>query len=69
METLRITLAAARVNAGLTQEEVAKSIKVSKNTLVSWEKGYSEPTISQGRELSNLYKIPLDNIFLPMKSN
>lgn len=69
MEKIQITLAAARVNAGLTQEEVARTMKVSKNTLVNWEKGTSEPTISQGRELSKLYNMPLDNIFLPCKSN
>lgn len=63
METLQISLAAARVNAELTQEEVAKNMKVSKNTVVSWEKGLSEPSITQGRMLSALYKIPLDNIF------
>lgn len=39
MEKLQISLAAARVNAGLTQEEVAKNMKISKNTLVNWEKG------------------------------
>ena len=44
-------------------------MKISKNTLVNWEKGLSEPTITQGRRLSELYKIPLDNIFLPNKSN
>ena len=67
MEKLQISLAAARVNAGLTQDDVSKNI--SKNTLVNWEKGLSEPTITQGRRLSELYKIPLDNIFLPNKSN
>lgn len=69
MAEIQISLAAARVNAGLTQEDVAKKLKVSKNTLVNWEKGLSEPSISQGRELSYAYKIPLDNIFLPGKSN
>lgn len=69
METIQISLAAARVNAKLTQEEVAKEMKVSKNTVVNWEKGISEPTISQGLRLSEIYKMPLDNIFLPIKSN
>ena len=69
LETIRISLAAARVNAGLTQSDVAKKMKVSKNTLVNWEKGASEPTVSQGIELSRLYNMPLDNIFLPCKSN
>lgn len=35
MKILQITLAAARVNAGMTQEEVAKMLNVSKNTIVS----------------------------------
>lgn len=69
MKNLQISLAAARVNAGLTQEEVVKKMHISKNTLVNWEKGTSEPTITQGRMLSKIYNIPLDNIFLPMKSN
>lgn len=69
MEGIKISLAAARVNAGLTQEDVAKALNVGKQTVVSWEKGKTEPKMSQSRELSRLYNIPLDNIFLPIKSN
>ncbi len=65
----QISLAAARVNARLTQEDVAKALNVGKQTIVSWEKGKSEPKMSQSRELSNLYHIPLDYIFLPQESN
>lgn len=66
---IQISLAAARVNAGFTQEEVAKRLSVGKQTIVAWEKGTSEPKISQARELSKLYDMPLDYIFLPTKSN
>lgn len=69
MDTIQISLAAARVNAGMTQEEVAKALSVGKQTIVNWEKGKSEPKMSQSRELSKLYKMPLDFIFLPQKSN
>lgn len=69
MEQLQISLAAARVNAGLTQDDVAKVLKVGKQTIVNWEKGISEPKMSQARELSVLYKMPLDYIFLPTQSN
>lgn len=51
MAEIQISLAAARVNAGMTQEKVAKEMHVSKNTIVNWEKGTSEPTINQGKEL------------------
>ena len=69
MEKFQISLAAARVNAGLTQDDVAKALKVGKQTIVNWEKGKSEPRMSQSRELSDLYKIPLDYIILPTESN
>ena len=66
MENFRISLAAARVNAGLNQSEVAKILHISPNTLVAWEKGNSEPSITQGMLLCELYNIPLSAInFLP----
>lgn len=69
MSKLQISLAAARVNAEMTQTEAAKAMSVSKNTLVNWEKGTSKPSITQAKELSAIYKIPLDYIFLLIKSN
>lgn len=68
MEAIKISLAAARVNAGLTQEEVAKRLKISNKTLINWEKGAAEPTFASLSMLSEIYGIPLDNIFLPSKS-
>lgn len=63
MSKLQISLAAARVNAEMTQTEAAKAMNVSKNTLVNWEKGTSKPSITQAKELAAIYKIPLDYIF------
>lgn len=67
-EPLRISLAAARVNAGLTQDDVARAIHVSKQTIVNWEKGKIIPAFSVVNTLSGLYNISIDNIFLPEKS-
>lgn len=70
MAELQISLAAARVNAGMTQDELARMLKISKQTLVDWERGKSEPKVSQARELSEILSMPLDYIiFLPNKSN
>lgn len=69
MSKLQISLAAARVNAEMTQTEAAKAMSVSKNTLVNWEKGTSKPSITQAKELAAIYKIPLDYIFFADKSN
>lgn len=68
-DKLQISLAAARVNANLTQEDVARAMHLSKNTIVNWEKGKSEPSVSQSRELEKLYNISMDYIFLPSTSN
>lgn len=62
MEMIQISLAAARINAGLTQREVAKTLEVSQNTVGNWEKYLTEPTVRQARQLSELYNIPWDMI-------
>ena len=49
MSDLKISLAAARVNANMTQDDVARAMGVSKNTVVAWEKYKTEPTVSQGK--------------------
>lgn len=60
-----ISLAAARVNANMTQEEVAKAMNVSKNTIINWEKGRSSPKYNQMVRLCDIYNMPMDYIFLP----
>ena len=35
MENLKISLSAARVNAGLTLDQACKKLKVSKNTMIN----------------------------------
>ena len=63
---MKITLKAARVNAGLTQEEVAKKVKKSKNTIVNYESGKRSPDMVTGKALAELYGCSVDDlIFLP----
>lgn len=68
MEQIQISLAAARVNAKMTQEDVAKALKVSKTTVVNWENGKVKPSAATLFMLSDVYDIPVDNIFLPEES-
>jgi DNA-binding XRE family transcriptional regulator len=65
----RISLEACRVNAQLTQKEWAKALDVTVGTVINWEKGNTEPTLSQLRTISNLSGIPMDFIFVPDKLN
>lgn len=65
----KISLEAARVNAQKTQHEWAILLNVSKTTVINWEKGNTEPNLSQLRKISELSGIPMDFIFVPDKSN
>ena len=65
METLQITLKAARVNAGLTQVEAAKKLGKSPNTIILWENGTIAPDRANLYLLAEIYGISIDNIFLP----
>ena len=65
----RISLEAVRVNAKMTQKEWAEMLGVSNATVVNWEKGKTEPSLSQLKTMSKLSGIPLDFIFVPDTSN
>lgn len=65
----KISLEAVRVNAKFTQKEWAKKLGVSNATVINWEKGNTEPNLSQLRIMSELSGIPMDFIFVPVKSN
>lgn len=67
-EMIQISLAAARVNARMTQEDVAKRMRIGKRTVVNWEKGAVISSFADIKMLSDIYGIPVDNIFLPQKS-
>lgn len=59
---MAIHLKAARVNAGFTQSEVVERLKISKNTLISYEKYKSIPDIETAQKLAELYGMSVDNI-------
>lgn len=65
MAEIKITLASARVNAGFTQEQVAQKMGVAKNRIINLEKGRNSIKPTELVFLSQLYKIPIDNLFLP----
>ena len=65
----KISLEAVRANAGYNQKEWAEIFGISNVTVVNWEKGKTEPTLSQLRKMSELSGIPMDFIFVPNKFN
>ena len=61
----RITLAAARVNANLTQAQIAEKMHVSKATIINWENNKVTPKPAQFKMFCELCGAPMDAIFFP----
>ena len=66
---MKISLKAARVNANLTQEDVAKQLHKGKQTITNWENGYTTIDTANFMALCSLYRVNPDDIFLPKHSN
>ena len=52
----------ARKKSGLSQEEVAEKIGVSRQTISKWETNETVPDIYQSKKMTKLYKISLDEL-------
>lgn len=64
---MKITLRSARVNAKLTQEDVAKELGVSKRTLGLWENGEVSPRIANIMKMLEMYGVEIENIDFEIK--
>lgn len=62
MEDFKMTIAAARVNAKKTQDEVAKALHVSKQTIGAWENGKTSPTVEKAIEFCRFCNVPYDRV-------
>ena len=58
----KVTLPVARKIANLTQKQLALAVGVSESTVINWEKGRSEPTVSQAIAIGEVTGIAYDNI-------
>jgi len=64
---IKISLAAARKNAKLTQKQAAVALGVSVSTVKNWEKaagtkGKSTPNVVQANAICAMYGVPYDCI-------
>ena len=62
MEDFKITIAAARVNARKTQQDVAKALHVSKQTVGNWETGKTSPSVEKAMEFCAFCNMPFDMV-------
>ena len=59
---IKMSLKAARVNAGLSQKEAANALGISNKTLCSWENGKTFPDQPMIEKICRLYGITYDMI-------
>ena len=65
---MAMSLKAARVNAGMTQLEAAKSLGISVYTLSNYERGISFPDVINIKKIEKLYNTSYEElIFIPPK--
>jgi len=61
----QLSLAAIRVDRGMTQQDVADRLGVSKNLIVNWERGDEPIKEVYVYALAYLYKIDIDHMRIP----
>ena len=59
---MAITIRAARVNVGLTQEKASKELGITRATLASYEAGKTSPDIEMGKKIAALYKTTIEEL-------
>ncbi|MBQ6535218.1 MAG: helix-turn-helix transcriptional regulator, partial [Firmicutes bacterium] len=54
-----------RKSRGLTQEELAEAIFVSRTAVSKWESGRGYPSIESLQELSRFFSVTIDDLICP----
>ena len=52
-----------RSQAGITQEELAEKVGVSRQTIIALEKGNYTPSVLLAMKIANFFKLPVEKIF------
>lgn len=67
VNSLKLTLRAARINKGLSQKQAAQALGIAEDTLSNYERGKSYPDIKILRAIEKVYGVEYNNlIFLPL---
>jgi len=52
-----------RTDKGVTQEELAEKVQVSRQTIIAIEKGNYTPSVLLAIKLADVFKVPVEKIF------
>ncbi len=62
---MRNTLRELREQAGMSQQECADALGVTRQTVISIEKGHFDPRLSLAFRIAETFDRPVDAVFLP----
>lgn len=68
MEKKKYTLPVVRKMVEMTQKDLADAVGVSESTVSNWERGKTEPSISQAEKISEVTGVHYDSIIFLVKS-
>lgn len=60
---IKNTITDYRKHAGITQEELATAVGVSRQTIIAMEKGNYAPSILLALKIAAYFKVTVENIF------
>lgn len=58
----RVSIKALRIDRGMTQEELAKALNVTKKTVGSWEQGKTRPKLDKIEAICETLGVTYDSI-------
>ncbi len=61
--TLHNSIKQRRIEKNITQEELAASVDVSRQTIIAIEKGNYIPSLLLAMQLAKFFKIPIEDLF------
>ncbi len=62
-ERIKNKVSEYRIQRGITQEELAAEVNVSRQTISALEKGNYTPSILLALNIANFFKLPVERIF------
>ncbi len=58
----RMSMKALRIDRGMTQEEFASAVNVTKKTVGSWENGKTHPKLDKIEIICEVLNVPYDSV-------